>query len=351
MRFLIHTGPGIGDIIQFLSMARAIKEQYSDSVVDFLMRGSEQTLNLNNQILECQDYADTLYWYSSKAIKHDAELIISLYRKHYDFGIVRIGNVNGDISQWIYKIMRIARCKTIIGYGTDKVDIKVDIPERAHYLTRNEMLLQAAGINARKNAISINKKKLDINWLKTLKIPPKAKVIGLSLGTNSMSWNENGNTIAYDVKSWAMEKWIKLTKILVQDGFCVLLIGGKKEQQEISNLGIVIPGNKQIIDLVGKTSIKQSLTAISRCTLMVGSEGGMMHCASALGIKTLTIFGGSDYKMWNPGGTDSPIVNLDLDCSPCFCTSRGANCRDHKCLESISIDVVHKQVIKLCEEL
>ena len=54
MKYIIHTGPGIGDIIQFLSMARAIKENDPDARVDLLMRGSDKVLRLNNQILECQ---------------------------------------------------------------------------------------------------------------------------------------------------------------------------------------------------------------------------------------------------------------------------------------------------------
>ena len=57
MKYIIHTGPGIGDIIQFLSMARAIKENDPDARVDLLMRGSDKVLRLNNQILECQKYA------------------------------------------------------------------------------------------------------------------------------------------------------------------------------------------------------------------------------------------------------------------------------------------------------
>ena len=42
MKYIIHTGPGIGDIIQFLSMARAIKENDPDARVDLLMRGSDK---------------------------------------------------------------------------------------------------------------------------------------------------------------------------------------------------------------------------------------------------------------------------------------------------------------------
>lgn len=349
MRYLIHTGPGIGDIIQFLSMARAIKEEYPNSIVDFLMRGSVQISELNNQILECQDYVDNLYWYSSKALKHDVGLIVALRRKHYDFGIVRVGIVNGGQSLWVYRIMRLAGCKKIVGVGTDKVDIGVTIPERAHYLERNSLLLEAIGIKGRDDALSINKEKLANDWLETLEIPDNAMVIGMSLGTNSMLWHENGEIIVYDVKSWPIERWFELAEKLVREAFYVMLIGGNKERQEILNKKIKIPDSRKVIDLVGKTTIKQSLTIVNRCNLMVGAEGGMMHCASALGTKTLTIFGGSDYRIWNPGGIDSPMVNLFFDCAPCFCTSAGAHCKEHYCLLNISVGKLFTNILELFE--
>lgn len=349
MRYLIHTGPGIGDIIQFLSMARAIKEKYKDARIDLIMRGNEQTKKLNDQILACQRYVDNLYWYSSKELLHDIALISTLRKNKYDFGIVRVGNVTGETSLWIYRIMRLAKCKQVVGTGTEKVDIVVKVPERSHYLIRNDLLLRATGIEGRKNASSIDYKLLDWEWYQSLGIPKESKIIGLSLGTNSMMWREGDKTITYDVKSWKLERWFELAELLTKKDYWVLLIGGKKEKEEIIEKGISNCSNSKIINLVGQTSIKESLTAISQCCLMVGSEGGMMHCASALDIKTLTIMGGSDYKMWNPGGSDSPMMIHHMECQPCFCTSRGAHCKTHECLESISVKSVSNKIDEILQ--
>lgn len=340
MNFIIHSGPGIGDIIQFLSMARSIKEKYPKSRVDLLIRGSNEIYNLNMQIIECQDYVDNLYWYSGKEIKHNIKLLFQLKKNKYDFGFVRIGVVTGKASLWIYNIMRIVGCKKIIGTGTDKVDIGIKIPERTHYLDRNAMLLEAIGIPGRRNAISINVDKINFKWLSKIPLSQYDKIITLSVGTNSMIWRENGEDLIYDVKSWPYDRWIKLAKELSKLKYGIILMGGKKERKEILNLGLTIPNNDGIFDMIGKTTINQSFSLLKVSSLVVGAEGGMMHCASALDTKTLTIFGGSDYKMWNPGGRNSSILNLNLECSPCFCTSKGANCKKHRCLEEISIKMV-----------
>lgn len=340
MNYLIHSGPGLGDIIQFLSMARAIKEQDKEAKVDLLIRGSDRIQKLNQQIIDCQDYVDQLYWYSSKAFMHDLSLIHNLRENHYNYGFVRIGNVTGEKSLWVYRIMRICGCEELIGYGTDKLDVIVDIPEGTHYLKRNELLLKPLGLKGRKNAIALNPAKLDMDWVKAKRLPNDRKMIGLSLGTNSMTWIEAGETIVYDVKSWPYNNWRRLTQLLVQEGYSVVLFGGKKEESEIQKESICFPHSDKVVNLVGKTSIRESLSAINQCMLMIGAEGGMMHCASSLGIRTLTIFGGSDYRVWNPGGENSPILNLHLDCAPCFCTRKGAYCQNHRCLSEITPEMV-----------
>ena len=346
MRVLIHSGPGIGDVIQFLSMARAIKEQVPGSTVDLLIRGSDNTYKLDKQIIECQDYVNDIYWYSSRKIVHDINLIFKLRKNRYDYGIVRIGNVsNNEPSFWIYRVMRLGGCKKIVGCGTDKVDIRVWIPNRTHYLKRNSMLLEPLGIKGRENAIAINKNKLDMTWVHSLGIDHQSCVIGISLGSNPMYWTENGKSIKYDVKSWPYSYWMELTKRLIKQGYCVILLGGKREE-EISRF-LINEAEEKLFNMAGKTSIKQSLSLINMCNIVVGCEGGMMHCASSLGVKTLTIFGGSDWKMWNPGGENSDIIRLDCDCSPCFCTAKAAHCESHRCLTDISVDMVFDGIQKI----
>jgi ADP-heptose:LPS heptosyltransferase len=347
MKFLIDSGSGIGDMIQFLSMARAIKEQMPNTTVDLIMRGSKQVMETNQQIINCQNYVDNLYWYSSKSILHDIGLVIKLWKKKYDVGFVRVELVSGTKSLWIYFIMRIIGCIKIIGTGTNKVDTIVHIPPGTHYLKRNSLLLEAAGICGRNNALSINKEALDSTWLNSLNIRKESVVVGLSLGTNSFLWKEKTKALVYDVKSWSYENWFNLAETLSEKGIIVILIGGAKERNDIEELGLSFPNKTNILDFVNKTTICQSLTLLNRCNLVIGSEGGMMHCASALGVKVLTIFGGSDYKIFNPGGENSPIVSLNLDCSPCIHSSAGAHCTNRKCLNDISVNMVVDAAVNL----
>lgn len=347
MNFLIQTGMGIGDIMQKLPMARAIKCEYPDANIDFIMPGVEAVFNLDRQIIECQHYVRNLYWYNSQAKLHSIKLLIQLRLNHYDFGFVRDGGTSHDgiaPSFWIFRIMRWSGCKKIVGYLKEHVDIYAEVPDRAHYIERDRLTLKAAGISCPNlEADNIDVSLTDKSILTSLNA--SRKIIGISSGTNAYTYTENGKNIIYDVKSWSYEKWVKLSEELVNNGYDVILLGGRKELNEIHERKIKIPENEHIINFIGKTTLKQSLALLSACSLVVGSEGGMMHCAAGMGIKTLTIMGGSDYLQWRPFGGE--IINLYYDCAPCYATRRAIECKYHKCLENISAEMVLEKILSL----
>ena len=346
MNFLIHTGPGIGDMLQKLPMARALKEEYPDANIDFIMTASESNWKINTQVLECQHYVRHLFWYNSGEKFHCLKLLLRLRMNHYDYGFVRDGGVavdNAVPSFWIFRIMRWGGCRKLAGFVKDYVDVYADIPDRTHYLERDRLTLNAIGINRTMKADNIDVSLTDQSILASLHT--ERKIIVLSVGTNSYKWTENGKTVIYDVKSWAYDKWMMLASELVNSGYDVILMGGRKEADEIQERGIKIPESEHIMNFIGKTTLKQSLALLSRSSLAVGAEGGMMHCAAGLGRRTLTIMGGSDYKQWTPANGD--IVNLNLECSPCYSTRRAAECKYHRCLEDITVDMVLKKILSM----
>ena len=344
--FLINTGPGIGDMLQKLPMARALKEEYPDANIDFIMAGNASNWKTNMQVLECQHYVRHLYWYNSGEKLHDLKLLLRLRMNHYDYGFVRDGGMtldNAVPSFWIFRIMRWGGCKKLVGFMKDYVDVYADVPDRTHYLERDRLTLKAIGINRTMKADNIDVSLTDRSILDSFQTD--RKIIALSVGTNSYKWTENGITTVYDVKSWAYAKWIMLAEELVKHGYYVILMGGRKESDELKERGIKIPESEHIMNFIGKSTLKQSLALLSRSSLAVGAEGGMMHCASGLGRRTLTIMGGSDYLQWTPANGD--IVNLYLECSPCYSTRRAAECKYHRCLEDITVEMVLEKILSM----
>ena len=348
MNFLLYTASGIGDIMQKLPMASAIKAQYPDANIDFLMGGPPSVLAINHQILECQHYVRNIYWYINTHKLHFIKLLLQLRSNHYDLGIIIYRGtvlVGRKPTMWVFRLMRWGGVKKVAGLVRDQVDIFADVPEFAHYIERDRMTLDAAGITAPMTTLTIDKSKIDFGFENYDKLKQAKKIIAFSVGTNVYPWETNGKTMMYDVKSWAYERWMELAVKLAGQGFDVVLLGGRKEQHEMAEGNISVPEGEHIFNFIGRTTLKQSLALLSMCSLVVGAEGGMMHCASGLGVKTLTIFGGSDHRIWTPVGGE--IIRLHPECAPCFSTRRAPECTYHKCLEDVTVDIVLDRITSM----
>ncbi len=348
MNFLLHTASGIGDIMQKLPMASAIKAQYPDANIDLLMVGPPSVLGINQQILDCQHYVRNIYWYINTHKLHFIKLLLQLRLHHYDLGItVNRGTVTEGKkpSVWVFRLMRWGGVKKIAGLVRDQVDIFADVPEFAHYIERDRLTLNAAGITAPMDTVTIDKSTIDFGFENYDKLKQAKKIVAFSVGTNVYPWAKDGRTIMYDVKSWAYERWMELAVKLSGQGYDVVLLGGRKEQREIAEGNYHVPEGEHIFNFIGRTTLKQSLALLSMCSLVVGAEGGMMHCASGLGVKTLTIFGGSDHRIWTPVGGE--IIRLHPECAPCFSTVRAVECTYHKCLEDVTVDIVLDRITSM----
>lgn len=57
---------------------------------------------------------------------------------------------------------------------------------------------------------------------------------------------------------------------------------------------------------------------ISICNIFISGDSGLMHLASAMKVPCVTIYGPTNPVYTQPRGIPHEIVNLDLECSPCF---------------------------------
>ncbi|MFH2012801.1 MAG: putative lipopolysaccharide heptosyltransferase III [Pseudomonadota bacterium] len=94
----------------------------------------------------------------------------------------------------------------------------------------------------------------------------------------------------------------------------------------------------QVIDLCGKTTIKQ-LAAISEASdLFFGIDSAPMHIASAVGTPVVAIFGPSSETLWEPWCEKKLIISKNMPCRlPC---KNKNNCQTYDCINSIMPDEV-----------
>jgi len=100
-------------------------------------------------------------------------------------------------------------------------------------------------------------------------------------------------TAAWPVKYWTAEGWAALMHASKHANLRWVMTGGVSEPEKAhcSEIKSRAGMGARMIDLVGITSLKEYLHAISRASMVVCVDGSASHLAQAFGVPALTLFG------------------------------------------------------------
>ena len=181
------------------------------------------------------------------------------------------------------------------------------------------------------------------DFLRQHQVKPDDTVLGVIPGGGA-SW---GKDFAH--RHWAPEQYNKLCKMITEKlKLKVILLGS---QQDLSICNQVKEGleERMYVMSCGRTTIGQFAALIKRCALVICNDGGPLHVAVAQGVKTVSIFGPVNEKVYGPYPPNPRhiVVKKDLACRPCYKRFKMADCQDRKCLKLISVEEVIEKVENL----
>lgn len=100
------------------------------------------------------------------------------------------------------------------------------------------------------------------------------------------------------------------------------------------------------VNLVGRTSLAETIALIARADLLVTPDSGPMHIADALGTPLVAVFGATDPARTGPYFQRGRVIRADGACPKAPCLSR--DCPDVKCMNAVSgADVFSKMAAVL----
>ena len=344
MRYLIFGGPGIGDTIIELSMAKALKENDNDAMVDLLISNSLGSANSISEILKYQIYVDHLFVWSKRDILSMFITFSKMKQRKYDYGFSCATSFKANDTP--AKVCRLLGCTSIIkevNKKTGKIDIPILVDENLHIVEQCQEVIRKLYPNCKLDLYVLCKEKIP-----TKKIERLNKLVTICIGTNITTFQKDKVFYEKNIKQWDIQNWIKVANYLSSKSYSVALIGGKKEKEFIDDLRSTI--DDQVGVYVGITSIEESLSIIKQSDLVVGADTGMMHCAAALNKKTITLFGGTDSRVWRPFSIKGKVIEGKSDCRPCYGLDRAITCTSRKCMESISVQNVIDTIICALQE-
>lgn len=355
MKYIIGCGSGIGDLIIILPMAKAIKQVDKQAYIKVFIAADTNRLKINKALLDIQDYIDTIDCYSLREPLHLVSFISKIGYKTFDYGFVLQYDNNFYTSTWPSRIVSTASKKTC-GISTSmnpEIVYDITIPRQDGMLMANYGLkmLHYLGISSSfdtNNLINKNKLLPYIKKWQNLNFHNKNSVV-LCLSAAAVEVTKNRQRFSKSLKNWSYDNWQRLALKLVSAGFEVILIGGKKERREFDiSLNYILSEN--IHDYIGKLSVIESIAVMSLSKLVVGADTGMMHCAGAIDIPSLTLFGCTDPKEYLAFGNRSSFIMSKIDCAPCFGTEKAVLCCDIKCMKEITVDEVYEKIVGLIKD-
>lgn len=110
----------------------------------------------------------------------------------------------------------------------------------------------------------------------------------------------------------------------------------------------IVAGAPEAIRALPPTSLAELGAWLARARIVVSTDSGPKHLAVAMGTRTLTVFGSTDPRGWQPPGAAHRVLTNPIDCHPCDlrqCTVEG-----HPCLDQLVPAVVASEVEAMLSE-
>jgi len=134
----------------------------------------------------------------------------------------------------------------------------------------------------------------------------------------------------WPTKRWPVEKFAALVEPLREKFGLQTVLAGGADAMEVAGS---IPG---VINLAGKTSLRQIVALLERADLVIANDTGPMHIAAALGRPLVTMFGPTNPVFTGPYQRMESVIKVDIPCSPCF----SRKCSHQSCLRWLEVEAV-----------
>jgi len=118
-----------------------------------------------------------------------------------------------------------------------------------------------------------------------------------------------------ELKQWPVSSYAELCVELVRRyGGRIVVFGGPGEERLGRPIEERLAAN--VINLTGKTTLRQMAAVLKRCHLFIGNDAGPLHMAAAMGVPVIGIYGSSCHHRYGPWKHQA-VLNRELPCSPC----------------------------------
>ncbi len=327
----------LGDTVAFLPTIKTIRENWPGTRLTLL------TTTIGKELLEDSRLVNEI-WVSAidevKTLSGFFRSLKTVRKNRFDVAVA-----SSDSSSFVALLFFLSSIPVRVGFTNPKLSFlfnnKVRFSKKITHTELNLQIPKRLGLSVEnikpKIDISISEddKLRVLRMLDEYEIAKSDRFIVLHMGSNRPS------------RRWPIGRFAEVVDFLAKKySTGIICIGGEIERKLVSSLQTLVDKD-YVIDMTGKTSIKQLIYLISLATLFIGHSSGPLHIAYMVGTPTVSLWGVSSLSVWGPVWEKEKhiCIQADLDCLGCeqFTCPKGSL----ECMELISVDMVISAISKL----
>jgi ADP-heptose:LPS heptosyltransferase len=313
-RILVAQTGGAGDLMRLMPALMSIRRNFADAAITLLAApGASKVLDL----FMASEMVQELLVYDLKR-KHRStvaklRLVRELRRRNYDL-VYSPDRGNGMREECLMRAMTGAPHRLGFSRGNVGLMNTIHVPLRDHrsITQQNLDILRKAGLTVFQETCEVKVPQADIDsvarkmregevesWCRLIIIHPAA------------SWEGS-------YRAWPMNNYARLIAMVIEEyGAHVIIIGTDGETSDCDALTRHID-SPNVLDLSGRTSLKELAALISMADLLVGNDSGPLNLAAMMGARYVGLFGPTDPRQVLSQLDSGMAVYQELPCQPCY---------------------------------
>lgn len=328
----------LGDLVMATPILADLRHHYKDAQITAMCQSNiSAVLKHDPNINELFSYKRPSGWV--RRTQH-FEIIEPLQNGKYDLGVILTNSFSS--AWWFWR----GNVRNRMGFKGNLRSLllnkAVDFPANMatqHLVLTYKALLEPLGIPVSdtppKLYVTAEEKKAAHDLLVTHgALPGTNIIIGINPGAAFGS-----------AKCWLPERFQELTlHLLKKPNVTVVYFGDPAGAPLVNDICKGLPPN--VINLAGKTTIRELIALIELCSIFLTNDSGPMHIAAALGIPLLALFGSTSDVKTGPYGSGK-VIHKHVECSPCYKRTCPI---DFRCMTRIGVDEVYNELEELIKD-
>lgn len=317
-KVLIIRLSALGDTIHTLPLAAALKKQYPDIQLDWIVEDKASKFIINNPLID-----------NSYELKRNKQGKIKDKLRNFIEYILTIRKIRKEKYDIVIDTQQLLKSAVILGLSGGKRKITLDNGREFSGFFANEI------IKTGRKQFDINfhvvKRTLEIaKYLGCKDIEPKFVLPDLSKEysqyikeiINNLDKSKKTIILApvttWENKHWTIEGWNCIINEFKNE-YNIIITAAETEKKYIDTILKNIPDKNKIINLAGLTTLSDLVLIYKHADIIISPDSGSLHIGWAIQSPYIvSLFFATSAKRTAPYGDKYYSVSADLQCSPCM---------------------------------